>query len=54
MRCKKTRDIPGLLVTACDDLAAKSKAIAQGCRDYLMKPVDARELKTRVNRYLAA
>ncbi len=49
-----TRDIPVLLVTACGDPATRSEAIRRGCRDFLMKPVDAQELKTKVRRHLAA
>jgi len=48
-----TRDIPVLLVTACGDPHTRSEGIRHGCRDYVTKPVDALELKTKVARYLA-
>ncbi len=51
---EQTRDIPIVLVTACGDPATRSEAIRRGSHDYVTKPVDAQELKTKVKRYLAA
>jgi len=49
---ERTRDIPVLLVTACGDPDTMSEATKRGCSDYLTKPVNGTELKSKVSRRL--
>jgi len=42
------RQIPVILVTAKDDMETRSKGMALGVSEYLTKPVNKRELFTRV------
>ena len=51
---EETRHIPVMLVSVHGDLATLDQAIHSGCRDFLTKPVDARVLKRKVRRHLAA
>ncbi len=44
----QTRDIPVLMVTALNEPGDIEKAVAAGCDDFLTKPVNSLELKTRV------
>ena len=47
-----TRDIPVLMVTALNEPGDIEKAVAAGCDDFLTKPVNSLELKTRVRSLL--
>lgn len=47
-----TRDIPVLMVTALNEPGDIEKAVAAGCDDFLTKPVNKLELKTRVRSLL--
>ena len=47
-----TRDIPILMVTALNKQGDIEKAVAAGCDDFLTKPVNQLELKTRVRSLL--
>jgi len=42
------RDIPVLMVTALNEMGDIEKAVKAGCDDFLTKPVNQLELKTRV------
>ena len=46
------RDIPILIVTALDEEGDIQKAVEAGCDDFLSKPVNSLELKTRVRSLL--
>ena len=46
------RDIPVLMVTALNEMGDIEKAVAAGCDDFLTKPVNQLELKTRVRSLL--
>lgn len=47
-----TREIPVLMVTALNEAGDIEKAVAAGCDDFLTKPVNSLELKTRVRSLL--
>ena len=47
-----TRYMPIIMLTAKDDLESEVKGIDAGADDYLSKPVNARKLLARVNRFL--
>ena len=47
-----TRDIPVLMVTALNEANDIEKAVEAGCDDFLTKPVNSIELKTRVRSLL--
>jgi CheY-like chemotaxis protein len=47
-----TRDVPVLMVTALNEAGDIEKAVAAGCDDFLTKPVNSLELKTRVRSLL--
>jgi len=47
-----TRNIPILMVTALNKQGDIEKAVAAGCDDFLTKPVNGLELKTRVKSLL--
>lgn len=49
---KSTRDIPVLMVTALAERGDVEKAVEAGCDDFLSKPVNSLELKTRVRSLL--
>ncbi|GAB4151413.1 MAG: response regulator [Planctomycetaceae bacterium] len=51
-RDEATRDIPILMVTALNKQGDIEKAVAAGCDDFLTKPVNGLELKTRVRSLL--
>lgn len=51
-RDKLTRDIPVLMVTALAERGDIEKAVEAGCDDFLSKPVNSLELKTRVRSLL--
>ena len=48
-----TRDIQVVLITCLKDLEGKIKGMELGADDYLIKPVDGRELMTRIKALLA-
>ena len=47
-----TSDIPILMVTALNEMGDIEKAVQAGCDDFLTKPVNRLELKTRVKSLL--
>lgn len=47
-----TKDVPVLMVTALNEPGDIEKAVAAGCDDFLSKPVNSLELKTRVRSLL--
>ncbi len=47
-----TKDIPVLMVTALNETGDIEKAVTAGCDDFLSKPVNSLELKTRVRSLL--
>jgi two-component system, OmpR family, alkaline phosphatase synthesis response regulator PhoP len=49
---KATRDVPILMVTALNEQGDIEKAVEAGCDDFLSKPVNQLELKTRVRSLL--
>ena len=49
---EETRTIPILIVTALNKQGDIEKAVAAGCDDFLTKPVNGLELKTRVRSLL--
>jgi CheY-like chemotaxis protein len=51
-RDDKHRDIPILMVTALNERGDIEKAVLAGCDDFLSKPVNSLELKTRVRSLL--
>jgi len=48
----ETRNIPVLMVTALNEMGDIEKAVKAGCDDFLSKPVNQLELKTRVRSLL--
>jgi two-component system, OmpR family, alkaline phosphatase synthesis response regulator PhoP len=48
----ETRSIPVLMVTALNEMGDIEKAVKAGCDDFLSKPVNQLELKTRVRSLL--
>jgi CheY-like chemotaxis protein len=48
----RTKDIPVLMVTALNEQGDIEKAVRAGCDDFLTKPVNNLELKTRVKSLL--
>lgn len=51
-RDASTKNIPILMVTALNEQGDIEKAVAAGCDDFLTKPVNSLELKTRVRSLL--
>ena len=51
-RDEKTRNIPILMVTALNEKGDIEKAVEAGCDDFLCKPVNSLELRTRVRSLL--
>lgn len=49
---EETRDIPIVMVTALNEMGDIEKAVAAGADDFLTKPVNQLELKTRVRSLL--
>jgi DNA-binding response OmpR family regulator len=47
-RDRSLRQIPVILLTAKDDLETRSKGMALGVSEYLTKPINKRELFTRI------
>jgi CheY-like chemotaxis protein len=53
LKCEdETRGIPVLMVTALNEMGDIEKAVAAGCDDFLTKPVNKLELRTRVRSLL--
>ncbi len=50
---QETRHIPVLVVSVRGDEATRQAALCRGCCEYVTKPVDATELRARVDRLLA-
>jgi two-component system, OmpR family, alkaline phosphatase synthesis response regulator PhoP len=48
----QTKDIPVLMVTALSEQGDIEKAVKAGCDDFLTKPINSLELKTRVRSLL--
>jgi two-component system, OmpR family, alkaline phosphatase synthesis response regulator PhoP len=48
----RTKDIPVLMVTALNEQGDIERAVRAGCDDFLTKPVNSLELKTRVKSLL--
>ncbi len=46
---KETCDIQIVMITCLNDLESKLKGVEQGVDDFLVKPIDSRELKSRIN-----
>jgi DNA-binding response OmpR family regulator len=46
------RDVPVIIVTASVDADYKSRAVQMGAADYLVKPIDAAQMKECINRVL--
>ena len=51
-QAEETRDIQILMVTCLGDLESKTKGIELGADDYLVKPIDDKELKARIRSLL--
>lgn len=49
---EETRGIPVLMVTALNEMGDIEKAVVAGCDDFLTKPVNKLELRTRVRSLL--
>lgn len=49
----KTKDLIVLMLTARSDIEAKVQGIEGGANDYLVKPIEPREVVSRVRRFLA-
>lgn len=49
---ERTRNIPVLMVTALNEKGDIERAVESGCDDFLSKPVNSLELKTRVRSLL--
>lgn len=44
--------IQALMITGMNDELSESEAYALGVRDYLIKPIDLDELRTKINKYI--
>lgn len=51
--CKKIRTdnlyAPILMISGCSEVASKVTALEAGANDYMIKPIDVRELRARIN-----
>jgi len=50
--CKRSRNVPIIIVSALDDKESRIKGLAAGADDFLTRPVDRLELKVRVQNLL--
>jgi CheY-like chemotaxis protein len=50
----RTRDVPVVLLTARGDRETLDEATRRGCSDYLTKPVNGTDLRSKVGRRLGA
>lgn len=48
----RTRDIQIVMITGLSDLESRLKGVEEGVDDFLVKPIDNRELKSRINALL--
>jgi two-component system, cell cycle response regulator len=48
----RLRELPVIAITAADDEATKQRAFACGATDFIVKPIDAIQLKARVQAYV--
>ena len=48
----RTRDIQIVMITSLSDLESRLKGVEEGVDDFLVKPIDNRELKSRINALL--
>ena len=48
----RTRDIQVVMVTGLSDLESRLRGVEEGVDDFLVKPIDNRELKSRINALL--
>ena len=48
----RLRELPVIAITGADDEATKQRAFACGATDFIIKPIDAIQLKARVQAYL--
>ena len=51
---EETRDLPVVMITALQDRASRLEGLKVGADDFLSKPIDGLELRTRVNATLKA
>jgi len=49
---RKSMEVPVVFVSACNDMATKSRVLAVGCQGFVSKPVDARELAESIRNAL--
>jgi len=49
---EKTRDLLIVIVSGWDPSQRKDEALAAGCNEYLLKPIDFDQLESILNRYL--
>jgi len=50
---ERTMEIPIIAVTALDDEENRQRCIAEGCVDFVAKPIDIQLLETAIKRYLS-
>ena len=50
----ETRDIPIIFITAMDNPEHRAKCFAYGAVDYITKPFDPREIKTKIRTHLSS
>jgi two-component system cell cycle response regulator len=49
---EKTRNIQIVMISCLSDLESKIKGVEQGVDDFLVKPIDSRQIKSRINALL--
>ena len=52
-RIRQQREVPVGFVSACNDASTKERAGRTGCRAFVSKPVDSRELAQRIREALS-
>lgn len=50
---QKTMSIPVIMLTAKGDEESKDEAVVSYCEDYVVKPVEAKVLKSKIEKFLA-